>query len=48
MSFTKQKDSDNYETDYIGWDIIKEFIPQDKKIWSPFYCTGKQKGFLQK
>ena len=43
MSFTNKKDNDNYETDARGWELIKEFIPKDKKIWSPFYCTGKQK-----
>jgi hypothetical protein len=41
--FTTVKDSDNYATDKIGWDIIKEYIPKNKKIWSPFYCDGKQK-----
>ena len=43
MSFTKDKDSDNYATDKNGWEIIKDYIPTDKKIWSPFYCDGKQK-----
>lgn len=43
MSFTKQKDSDNYATDPNGWEIIKKYIPTDKKIWAPFYCDGKQK-----
>tara|TARA_R110000765_G_scaffold93299_3_gene176001 strand:+ start:1061 stop:1540 length:480 start_codon:yes stop_codon:yes gene_type:complete len=46
MSFTKEKDSDNYSTDKIGWEIIKDFIPKDKKIWCPFYCDGKQKDYL--
>ena len=41
--FTTVKDSDNYATDKIGWDIIKDYIPKNKKIWSPFYCDGKQK-----
>ena len=43
MSFTKDRDSDNYETDKKGWEIIEEYIPKDKKIWAPFYCDGKQK-----
>jgi len=47
MSFTKDKDSDNYATDKKGWDIIKEFIPADAKIWSPFYCDGKQKEYFK-
>lgn len=48
MSFTKQKDSDNYETDYIGWDIIKEFIPQDKKYGHHFIVLENKRNFLQK
>ena len=46
MSFTNDKDSDNYATDKIGWDIIKEYIPKDKALWCPFYCDGKQKEYL--
>lgn len=46
MSFTKDKDSDNYATDKKGWEIIKEYIPTDKQIWSPFYCDGKQKEYF--
>ena len=47
MSFTKDKDSDNYATDKIGWEIIKNYIPKDKKIWCPFYCDGKQKEYFK-
>ncbi len=47
MSFTEDKDSDNYATDKIGWEIIKEYIPTDKKIWAPFYCDGKQKIYFK-
>jgi len=47
MSFTKDKDSDNYATDKKGWEIIKEYIPKDKIIWSPFYCDGKQKEYFK-
>ena len=46
MSFTNDKDSDNYATDKNGWEIIKDFIPTDKQIWSPFYCDGKQKEYF--
>ena len=42
MSFTDDKDSDNYATDKLGWEIIEPYIPKDKKIWAPFYCDGKQ------
>ena len=42
MSFTQDKDSDNYATDKKGWEIIEPYIPKDKVIWSPFYCDGKQ------
>ena len=47
MSFTGDKDSDNYATDREGWEIIKEYIPKDKVIWSPFYCDGKQKEYFE-
>lgn len=47
MSFTLDKDSDNYATDKKGWEIIKQYIPQDKVIWSPFYCDGKQKEYFE-
>ena len=47
MSFTKDKDTDNYATDKNGWEIIKDYIPTDKKIWSPFYCDGKQKEYFK-
>ena len=46
MSFTNDKYSDNYATDKMGWEMIKDYIPKDKKIWSPFYCDGKQKEYL--
>ncbi len=46
MSFTNDKDSDNYATDKNGWEIIKDYIPNDKQIWSPFYCDGKQKEYF--
>lgn len=46
MSFTSDKDSDNYATDKVGWEIIKDYIPKDKTLWCPFYCDGKQKEYL--
>mgnify|MGYP003656118730 CR=1 FL=1 len=46
MSFTDDKDSDNYATDKIGWEIIKEYIPKDKILYAPFYCDGKQKEYF--
>jgi len=46
MSFTKDKDSDNYSTDITAWNSIKQFIPNDKIIWAPFYCDGKQKEYF--
>ena len=47
MSFTNDKDADNYATDKKGWEMIKEYIPTDKQIWSPFYCDGKQKEYFK-
>ena len=47
MSFTNDKEADNYATDKLGWEIIKDFIPQNKKIYAPFYCDGKQKEYFK-
>ena len=47
MSFTQDKNSDNYMTNKIEWERIKEYIPTDKKIWSPFYGDGKQKEYFE-
>jgi hypothetical protein len=47
MSFVNDKDNDNYITDKNGWEIIKEFIPNNKIIWAPFYCDGKQKEYFE-
>ena len=47
MSFTKDNINDNYATNKKGWEIIKKYIPTDKKIWSPFYCDGKQKEYFK-
>tara|TARA_R110000824_G_scaffold25810_3_gene89412 strand:+ start:402 stop:878 length:477 start_codon:yes stop_codon:yes gene_type:complete len=47
MSFTKDKESDNYSTDKISWELIKDFIPKDKIIWCPFYSDGKQKIYFK-
>ena len=47
MSFTNDKESDNYATDKIGWEIIKDYIPKDKILYAPFYCDGKQKEYFE-
>ena len=47
MSFTKDKDSDNYTSDKNAWEIIKKYIPTDKIIWSPFFSDGKQKKYFK-
>ena len=47
MSFTEDKDSDNYITNKIEWERIKDYIPNNKVIWSPFYCDGKQKDYFK-
>lgn len=44
--FNGDKDSDNYITNKSDWERIKEYIPSDKKIWSPFYCDGKMKEYF--
>ncbi len=47
MSFKEDNLTDNYETTLAGWMQIKDYIPTDKKIYSPFYCNGKQKEFFK-
>ena len=47
MSFIEDKDSDNYMTNAIEWERIKDYIPNDKQIWSPFYGDGKQKEYFK-
>ena len=47
MSFTGDKDSDNYITNKEDWIRIESYIPKDKKIWAPFYCDGKQKEYFE-
>ena len=34
MSFTNDKDNDNYATDKNVWERIKDYIPTDKKIYT--------------
>ena len=46
MSFTQDKESDNYATNKDGWLMINDYIPNDKIIWAPFYCDGKQKEYF--
>tara|TARA_R110000796_G_scaffold94598_1_gene199504 strand:+ start:401 stop:874 length:474 start_codon:yes stop_codon:yes gene_type:complete len=41
MSFVKDKDTDNYYSNFQVWDRIKQFIPKDKVIWDPFYGDGQ-------
>jgi len=45
--FCGEKESDNYITNGDEWKRIKEYIPKDKIIWSPFYCDGKQKEYFK-
>ena len=47
MSFIKDKDSDNYMTNRDDWERIKQYIPNDMKIWSPFFGDGKQKEYFK-
>ena len=48
MSFNTDCNTDNYITNFDDWKRIKEYIPKDKIIWSPFYCDGKQKEYFEK
>ena len=46
MSFTGDKDSDNFCTTKEDWEKIKQYIPE-VKIWCPFYYDGKQKEYFE-
>ena len=48
MSFTKDKDSDNYMTNKIEWERIKEYIPTDKKYGVLFMEMENKKNILKK
>lgn len=47
MSFTNINENDNFITNIENWELIKKYIPNDKKIWSPFYCNGAQKDYFK-
>ena len=46
MSFTCDKESDNYTTDEWCWELIRDIIPKNKIIWSPFFNEGKMKEYF--
>ena len=39
--------NDEFYTQKEDWEAIKEFIPLDKVIWSPFVADGKQKTYFK-
>tara|TARA_Y100000310_G_C20656114_1_gene802049 strand:+ start:1794 stop:2267 length:474 start_codon:yes stop_codon:yes gene_type:complete len=43
MSFINDRGTDNFITCRESWMKIKKYIPNDKIVWSPFYCDGEQK-----
>ena len=38
---------DEYETPRSAWVNIKDYIPRDKVIWDPFYCSGLSGNYLK-
>lgn len=46
MAFIDDCENDNYMTNSNEWERIKEYIPKDMKIWSPFFGDGKQKEYF--
>ena len=38
---------DDYMTPFDAWKSIKDYIPKNSKIWSPFYGDGKQKEYFK-
>ena len=45
--FNNDDKTDNYITNKNGWESIKQFIPTNKKIYSPFYCDGSMETFFK-
>ena len=39
--------NDNFMTQKETWELIKDFIPKDKKIWESFYGDGKSGQWLK-
>lgn len=46
MSFINGKDSDNYATDKNRWEMIKDFIPKNKKNMGSVLLRRKIKGIF--
>lgn len=46
--FCHENITDNYTTTFDGWKSIIEYIPKDKKIYSPFYSDGCMKTYFKK
>lgn len=38
---------DDYMTPKAAWEAVKQFIPQDKVIWEPFYGDGTSGKYLR-
>ena len=45
--FNNNDKTDNYITNKNGWESIKQFIPTNKIIYSPFYCDGSMKIYFK-
>lgn len=45
--FCGEKENDNYTTCKDGWKLIKNMIPKDYIIYSPFYSDGKMKSYFK-
>jgi hypothetical protein len=37
---------DNYVTSKEGWDVVKKYIPENLKIWCPFYHGGEVEDYF--
>lgn len=43
----KFKNDDNWTTPMSAWEMIKDYIPKNKKIWECFYNEGKSGEYLK-
>ena len=47
MSFTGDCERDNFETNKEGWELIREYIPQDKRYGLRFIVMVSKKNILK-
>jgi len=47
MTTKKEMKYDDYETPLSVWKMLQPYLPADKVLWEPFYCTGASGAHLR-